>query len=88
MVLQVGQDEAAVLLLAREGLVVESVVPLLVAQGEGLRQGLQLGSDVRLQEVLALSPLPVQTGRVGVGLQELCRRGRPGHIRHPGLGID
>lgn len=70
MVQQVGQNEAQILLLAREGLVVVAVVLLLVPQGEGGGQSVQLGGDVGLQEVLALSPLSLQTAACVV-LQEL-----------------
>lgn len=70
MVQQVGQNEAQILLLAREGLVVVAVVLLLVPQGEGGGQSVQLGGDVGLQEVLALSPLSLHTAACVV-LQEL-----------------
>lgn len=70
VVRQVSQNKAAVLLLAREGFVVVAVVRLLVTQSEDLRQSVQLGSDVGLQEVLALSLPSLQTA-VGPGLQEL-----------------
>lgn len=70
VVREVSQDKAAILLLSREGFVVEAVVFPLIAQSEGLRQGFQLCSDVWLQEVLALSPLSLQTA-VSTSLQEL-----------------
>lgn len=82
MVQQVGQDEAQVLLLAREGLVVVAVVLLLVPQGEGGWQSVQLGGDVGLQEVLALSPLSLQTAACVV-LQELLE-GRDDDLRRRG----
>lgn len=67
---QVSQDEAAVLLLSGERLVVEAVVGFLITQREGLRERLQLGGDVGLQEVTALSLPSLQTA-VSAGLQEL-----------------
>lgn len=70
MVRQVSQDKAAILLLAREGFVVVAIVFLLITQSEDLRQSVQLGSDVGLQEVLALSLLSLQTA-VSISLQEL-----------------
>ncbi len=53
-----------------EGFVVVVVVFLLITQSEDLRQSVQLGSDVGLQEILTLSPLSLQTA-VSTGLQEL-----------------
>lgn len=70
VVREVSQDIAAILLLSREGFVVVAIVFPLIAQSEGLRQGLQLCSNVGLQEVLALSPLSLQTA-VSTSLQEL-----------------
>lgn len=77
MVRHVGQDEAAVLLLPREGFVVVAVVVLLIAQSEEVRQRLQLGGDVRLQEVVALPLLSLQAA-VSAGLQELQEKTREG----------
>lgn len=70
MVRQVRQDKAAIMLLAREGFVVVAIVFLLITQSEDLRQSVQLGCNVGLQEVLALSPLSLQTA-VSTGLKEL-----------------
>ena len=70
MVRQVSQDKAAILLLAWEGFVVIAIVFLLITQSEDLRQDVQLGSDVGLQEVVALSSLSLQFS-VSTSLQEL-----------------
>lgn len=70
MVRQVSQNKATILLLAREGFVEVAAVFLLITQSKDLRQCIQLGSDVGLQEVLALSPLSLQTA-VSTSLQEL-----------------
>lgn len=74
MVLELGEDKAEAQLLARQGPVVVVTVVLLVAQGEGLGQRLQLGGDVGLGDVLHLSPAPVHTG-VDARLQELHGEG-------------
>lgn len=70
VVQQVSQNEAQILLLARQGFVVVVVVFLLVTQREGGGQSVQLGSDVGLQEILALPPLSLHSA-VCVILQEL-----------------
>lgn len=70
MVRQVSQNKAAVLLLSRERFVVEAAVFLFVTQSEDLRERIQLGSDVGLQEVIAL-PFPSLQAAVSTGLQKL-----------------
>lgn len=74
VVQEVGQDEAAVLLLPRKGFVVVAIEFLLVTQGEDFRQGVQLGSDVGLQKVLALPPPPLHIA-VSTNLQKLPEEG-------------
>lgn len=56
MLHQVSQNRTTVLLLAKEGFVVVVVVFLLITQSEELRQSVKLGSNVGLQDALALSP--------------------------------
>ena len=75
LVCELGEDKAEAQLLPWQGPVVVAVVVLLITQGEGLRQGLQLGSDVGLGNVFDLSPAPVNAG-VHVRFQELHGRGR------------
>lgn len=70
MVRQVSQNKAAILLLAREGFVVVAIAFLSITQSEDLRQSVQLGSNIGLQEVLVLSLLSLQTA-VSTSLQEL-----------------
>lgn len=69
MVQQLGQDEADVLLLARQRSVLVAVVFLLIAQREDGRQRVQLGSDVRIQDVRVVFSVCVRT--VSISLQEL-----------------
>lgn len=70
VVRQVSQNEAAVLLLSRQRFVVEAAVFLFITQSEDLRERIQLGSDVGLQEVVAL-PFPSLQAAVSTGLQKL-----------------
>lgn len=79
VVRQVSQHKAAVLLLTNECFVVESVVLPLIAQNEDVRHRVQLGSDVRLWQVLAPSPPPVLTVP-SAGLQELPQSRRKGKM--------
>lgn len=69
-ILQRGQHEAAVAQVLREGLVVETLVVLLVPQGEGLGQHVHLGSNVGLESVCLASLAPALTA-LAYGLQQL-----------------
>lgn len=69
MVQQLGQDEADVLLLACQRSVLVAVVFLLITQREDGRQRVQLGSDVRIQDVRVVFCVCVRT--VSISLQEL-----------------
>lgn len=66
---QLGQDKADVLLLACQRSVLVAVVFLLITQREDGRQRVQLGSDVRIQNVRVVFSVCVRT--VSISLQEL-----------------
>jgi len=76
VVSELGKDKAEAEPLAWQGSVVVALVVPLVTQCERLGQRLQLGGDVRLGDVLQLSPPAVRTG-VHARLQQL--HGRGGH---------
>lgn len=69
MVQQLGQDEADVLLLECQRSVLVAVVFLLITQREDGRQRVQLGSDVRIQDVRVVLSVCMRT--VSISLQEL-----------------
>lgn len=69
MVQQLGQDEADVLLLSCQRSVLVAVVFLLITQREDCRQRVQLGSDVRIQDVRVVFSVCVRT--ISISLQEL-----------------
>lgn len=67
---ELGQDEADVPPLARQRSVGVAVVVLLIAQREDGRQRVQLGGDVRVQDVRAVLSVCVRSA-VSISLQQL-----------------
>lgn len=81
---ELGQDEADVPPLARQRSVVVAVVLLLIAQREDGRQRVQLGGDVRIQDVRAVLSVCVRSA-VSISLQELPEAPRQGVRKSAGL---